>query len=138
MTATADYDVARARLMLRDLEKRTRGQSAMLELEAVAADPPYLRGVANRAGLFRLGLLLASAALEADLQVSVWPDGSVSRDEQAPGSLLQIVLTDEAPLPQRPSAAPGPLFACLMTLLVFAVLALAVIGLRTVSQWLGR
>lgn len=134
---TAGYDTARIRHVLLDLLRTTRGEAPMVELKGPARDDPVVRGVANRAGALRLGLWLASAALEADSVVSVQPDGTVRGDAE-PG-LVEIVFTDEkdgqVPSPRKRFPLIGVMSSCLI---VIAVLGLAVIGLLTVVGWLDR
>jgi hypothetical protein len=136
-----DFQAKRVQLILRDLEHSLRGRAAMLEFQAEPPATSVLRGVASRAGLLRLGLRLAQAALDADAIVSVGPDGRVNRDADV--GLIEITLTDEPFEERRPDDSKlstlGTLALCGCGI---AVLALLLVGLGTVAslvaKWAGH
>lgn len=132
-----DFHSRRVQLILRDLEHSLRGRAAMLEFETGPEDASVIRGVANRAGLLRLGLRLALAAIEADTIVSVGADGRVNRDAQV--GLIEITLADEPPEQRLPSgqklSAIGTFALCGCGI---AVLALLLVGFVTCAGWIAR
>jgi hypothetical protein len=132
-----DFQFKRVQLILRDLEHSLRGRAAILEFETEPQASSIIRGVANRAGLLRLGLRLAQAAIEADTIVSVGPDGRVNRDAQV--GLIEIALADESVEQHLPSgqklSAFGTFALCGCGI---AVLALLLVGLVTCAGWIAR
>jgi hypothetical protein len=136
-----DFQSKRVQLILRDLEHSLRGRAAMLEFQTEPQATSLVRGVASRAGLLRLGLRLAQAALDADAIVSVGPDGRVNRDADV--GLIEITLTEEPFEKRRPDDSKLSTFGTLALCgCGIAVLALLLVGLGTVAsliaKWLGH
>jgi hypothetical protein len=138
LPAKDDFDFQRARLVLNDLERSIRGRTPTLAFEWDEGPARAIRGVANRVGLLRMGLQLASLAIEADAIVAVRADGRVTGDGE--GGLIEISLIDE-PLASR-RAEPQRLsrvgFAALVGCGILTVSVL-LIGSFAVLQWvIGR
>jgi hypothetical protein len=129
-----DYEVARARILLRDLEHVGRGRAAGVELARSADGGPAVRGTATRLGLLRLAVRVGQAALAARSVVVVHGGGGVSEDTAAADGLVQVFLAEDPP-----AAAPRPVgwVEWLLPVLVLAVAALSLIGLATVVRWLA-
>jgi len=133
-----DFDVARARVVLKSLEETTRGAVPMLSLDGDSAQEgdspalPTLRGVANRAGLFRYGISLAACALvSVSQEVVLFPEWVVRG--QVP--LAKLLLLDDPPLPSKQRGI-GTVLSCLGMALCGIVIVLVVIGLITTVKML--
>lgn len=129
------FDAERARLVLRELEKTMGCRYPRIKWELEPGSSARLRGIADRAAVFHLGLRLAACAMEAESGVAIDAQGFLRQDAE-PG-LLEIILTDEPAVVRKP--APGPKFACILLALI--LLFLLVMGLGTtiffVIQLLG-
>src|SRR5689334_14717663 len=91
--SSPSFDADRAHLLLRDLRERTRGNMPIVRFEQATAPSSLLREVTSRSGLFRLGVDLASAALEEEGQVIISNDGNVAADGS--DAVIQFVFVDE-------------------------------------------
>lgn len=132
-----NFNPRQPREIARELGESTRGECPMVELTPEhTGDRIRIRGVANRAGLLRLGARLAEAALDTEVGLVVHPDGRV---EASPGiGLIEITLTDAA-WPQRRidrRATLGTVGACLISAgIVVTIAVLTLIGLVQVVSW---
>ena len=89
-----EYDVTRARILLRDLERMNQGFAPAVELFPSPDGGLPLRGTATRAGVMRMGIRLAQAALTAQSHVGICPDGSAGSDGSSTEVVMQVHLID--------------------------------------------
>ena len=129
-----DYEVGRARILLRDLERIGCGQAPAVELAASAAGGPAVRGTATRLGLLRLAARLGQVALAARSVVVVHAGGAVSENTAAPDGLVQVFVADDPP-PPAPSRVGW--LEWLLPAFALVVAALSVIGFITVVRWVA-
>src|SRR5436305_9646702 len=101
MPLIEDFEAARIRLILRELERTTRGRGKgpMLRLERVPGTGAgvVVRGVATRMGMVRLGLRIAHDALAAETmtvidQAALPPETWMAH---ADVGVIDIVVVDE-------------------------------------------
>src|SRR5262245_45914065 len=90
------FDVTRAKVMLRDLERATRGRMPILRVEPPSSEWLAIRIIADRMGLLRLGVQLAESALTAQRRVVVDDDGRVGAGSME-GAFLEVCLVDAQP-----------------------------------------
>ncbi len=89
------YNVKRSQILLRDLERSTRGMMPMFRFEEAPAAAPTLTCLANRAGLLRLGVRLAALAFTANQRVVLERDGTIGRDGK--DGIVEIILIEDLP-----------------------------------------
>jgi hypothetical protein len=97
------YDLARARIMLRDLDRIGHEESLAIDLTASTALRPAVRGVCTRLALMRLGVRLALAALTSPGRVCILEIGSVTHGGSSRPLVELYVTEDPLPPPERPS-----------------------------------
>jgi hypothetical protein len=130
-----DYEIARARVLLRDLEQIGRGHPHGVQLAASTERGPAVNGTATRLGLLRLAVRLAQAAIEAQSVVVVHDSGAISENTGAADALVQVVLVDDPPMsPPHPAGWADWMLGAL----VLTVISLSVIGFITVVRWIAR
>jgi hypothetical protein len=131
------FDPKLVQPILDDLHESTRGECPMVRLELdVSSGKRALRGVANRAGLLRLGVALAKAATQSDVQVVVHGDGWV--EHNSGDGLIEIVITED-PWPQPPvRRRMGKVGFVFLGLVITSLFTLAVIGGIRVAQWMAH
>jgi hypothetical protein len=122
------YDLARAHILLRDLERVAQGRAPAVEMATTDPAQPPICGDFTRFGLLKLAVQLARAALEAEATVAVHASGRVEPNGR--GGLLELHLADDQP------PVPGPReqialgkSGCLALVTLFG---LAAVGLVTV------
>lgn len=127
-----DYEVGRARILLRDLERIGHKYAPAVQFAAPADGGQSVRGTATRLGLLRLAARLGLAALASQSVAVVHADESVSENTAAADGLVQVFLADDPP-----AAAPHPAgwLDWLLPLYGLLVLVLSLIGLVTVVRW---
>jgi hypothetical protein len=146
MPSFNEYDAKRIRMILRDLERTTRGQGKgpALRLERVpgAGAGVVVRGVATRMGMVRLGLEIARRALEAETMTLIDETGLPYGELMVEGNdlnVIEIVLADDPLLQSEPAKAPSALLglvACVIPGLLIATTFL--VGLVTIAWWSWR
>jgi len=126
-----EYDLTRAHVLLRDLERVAQGRAPAVQLIPPTADQPTVRGDFTRFGLLKLAVRLARAALDARATVAVHASGRVEPDGH--GGLIQLHLADDTP--PAPETRPVMRVGLSGCLAVLTVLGLAAIGLASVVWW---
>ncbi|MFL5243366.1 MAG: hypothetical protein ACJ8FY_14770 [Gemmataceae bacterium] len=136
-TQSEQFDPRLHEPVLDELLENTRGQCPMVKLEVdVRSSQRALRGVANRAGLLRLGVALAKAATQNDVQVVVHGDGSV---EQETGiGLIEIILTEDPWPKPRKRRELGRTGYMILALAAIITLILVGIGAFQVVEWIDH
>lgn len=128
-----EYDVTRAKILLRDLERMNQGFAPAVELAASPDGALPLRGTATRAGVMRMGIRLAQAALTAQSHVGVYPDGYAGPDGSTNEVVMQVHLVEDRPEPKPPE----PWWVeWILNSYWLAVWILCVIGIVTVVRWI--
>jgi hypothetical protein len=92
-----EYDVSRAHILLRDLERMAQKHGPGVELVTQTGDQPAITGRCTRSGLLRLAVHLARAALVADARVIVGESGWVG--SEMTGGVMELWLADDPPTP---------------------------------------
>jgi hypothetical protein len=84
MPSIEEQDVVRLRMILRDLGSSLKLRGAAVELGPAADSGPGepIRGLANRAGVLRMGLDLVAAAVDGEAWLELRADGLVEVDGQ--------------------------------------------------------
>ena len=128
-----EYDVTRARILLRDLERMNQGLAPAVELGSSPDGGLPLRGTGTRAGVMRMGIRLAQAALAAESHVEVYPNGQAGADGSMTDAMMQLHLVEDRPDP----TLPKPWWVdWIFNLYWLAVWILCVIGIVTVVRWI--
>jgi hypothetical protein len=139
-----EYEVQRALILLKDLERMIQGNAPAVKLHPANAEVPCLHGDATHAGLLRLAVELARAAIIADHSepIRVTEDGQVCRQLPAspsvPAEVIRLELVDDRPAATGTTPHAGCLDSVFSVfwLVILGTLGFAVVGLLHTANWL--